>query len=303
MNNREYTILPANTEQLDGIADYFKINEKKNKRVIVYIAEDSHKIPVGRIVITERDIPSPLEGKRWYVYDLFVCPEHRRKGIASALVAKTIEEAEEANVLFICGSANASVEASCFWMNQGFSMNAYGRKEEDPTRPLFYGNYFHMFSHCMKKKTKLEHWKNSHARRLSKEEILRFIDSKLNDPGEQAFFRNRSDVLAGFAVYGDHGETMGTIIAFPDSMQAPLESVRLIVEVYVEEENRRQGIGAGLVCEMYRFAKNIGAVQLTNFSQTAEHIGFWYKIGFDVFFWDVNPNTGEYGTTAMLRVD
>ena len=25
--------------------------------------------------------------------------------------------------------------------------------------------------------------------------------------------------------------------------------------------------------------------------------------GFDVFFWDVNPTTGEYGTTAMLRVE
>ena len=160
-----------------------------------------------------------------------------------------------------------------------------------------------MFSHCMKKKPKLEHWKNSHAGRLSKEEILRFIDSKMNDPGEHDYFRNRSDVLVGFAVDGNHGETIGAIIAFPDSMQAPLESVRLVVEVFVEKESRRKGTGAGLVCEMYRFAKEIGAVQLTNFSQRAEHIGFWYKIGFEVFFWDVNPNTGEYGTIAMLRVD
>ena len=99
--------------------------------MIAYIAEDFQRTPVGRIVVAERDVPSPLDGKRWYVYDLFVCPEHRRKGIASALVAKTIEEAKEENVLFIYGSANASVEASCFWMNQGFSMNAYGRKEID----------------------------------------------------------------------------------------------------------------------------------------------------------------------------
>ena len=85
-------------------------------------------------------------------------------------------------------------------------------------------------------------------------------------------------------------------------MQAPLESVRLFVEVLVKEEYRKQGVGEGLVRRMYRFAKEIGAVQLTNFSQTAEYIGFWYRIGFDVFFWDADPTTGEYGTTAMLRV-
>ncbi len=68
MNNKEYTILPANTEQIDRIIDRFKIHEKKeNQKSFVYIAEDAHKTPVGRLVIIERDVPAPLEGKRWYV--------------------------------------------------------------------------------------------------------------------------------------------------------------------------------------------------------------------------------------------
>lgn len=304
MNNKEYTILPANTEQIDRIIDRFKIHEKKeNQKSFVYIAEDAHKTPVGRIVIIERDVPAPLEGKRWYVYDLFVNPEHRRKGIATALVAKTIEEAKETNVLFIYGSANASVEANRFWMSQGFPMNAYGRKQDDPAMPLFYGNYFHMFSHCIKREVTLDHCRNDFARKLSIEEILSLIDTYMTDSGKRAFYLNKAEKLSGFAVCDENGETKGAIVALPDSMQEPLDSVRLFVEVFVEEEFRKQGIGRALVCEMYRFAKEMGAVQLTNFSETAEHIGFWYRIGFDVFFWDANPNTGAYGTTAMLRVE
>ena len=131
-----YIIRPANSAQREGIMTLFKFNEKKkHEKVIIYIAEDSLNTPVGRIVITERDVPSPLAGKCWYVYDLLVHPEHRRKGIATALVEKTIEEAEKASVEFLYGSANPSAEASCFWMKQGFSMNAYGRKQDDPGKP------------------------------------------------------------------------------------------------------------------------------------------------------------------------
>ena len=298
-----YAIRPADPAQHEGIMTLFKYSEKKQyEKVIIYIAEDALNKPVGRIVIAERDVPSPLTGKRWYVYDLFVRPEHRRKGIATALVAKTIEEAKKARVIFLYGSANPSVEASCFWIKQGFSMNAYGRKQNDPGMPLFYGNYYHMFSHCITRRIMPDQWRKDNARGLSKEEILSLIDTFMTDPGKKTHYMNKADGLSGFAVCGEQGEVIGAIIAFPDSMQAPLESVRLFVEVFVKEENRKQGIGRGLVYRMYRYAKEIGVVQLTNFSQTAEQIGFWYRIGFDVFFWDVNPTTGEYGTTAMLRV-
>ena len=298
-----YAIRPADPAQCEGIMTLFKINEKKQyEKVIIYIAEDALNTPVGRIVITERDVPSPLAGKRWYVYDLFVCPEHRRKGIATALVAKTIEEAEKASVVFLYGSANPSVEASCFWIKQGFSMNAYGRKQDDPCMPLFYGNYYHMFSHCIPKRPIPDHLRKDDAQVLSKEEMLSLIDTFMTNPGKKTHYMSKSDVLSGFAIRGEQGEVIGAIIAFPDSMQAPLESARLFVEVFVKEEYRKQGVGRGLVRRMYRFAKEIGAVQLTNFSQTAEYIGFWYRIGSDVFFWDADPTTGEYGTTAMLRV-
>lgn len=304
MNNRGYTILHANPEQCDRIISLFKFNEKKKReKVIIYIAEDSHRTPFGRIVVIEREVPSPLGGKCWYVYDLFVSPAHRRNGIAAALVAKTMEEAERAGVLFIYGSANATVEASCFWLKQGFSMNAYGRKQNDPAMPLFYGNYFHMFSRCITRKPLPAHQRNDSVRKLSNAESVQLIGDYLTDPEKKAFYMSRADTLSAFAFCGRRGEIIGAIIACPDSMQAPLESIRLFIEVFVKEEHRTQGIGKALVCEVYRLAKESGAIQLTSFSQTAEHIGFWYEIGFDVFFWDVNPKTGEYSTTAMLRIE
>lgn len=304
MNNRGYKVLPANPKQLEGIAALFKLNEKKKQEnVIIFIAEDACGTPVGRIVIIERSIPSPLNGKRWYVYDLFVSSAHRRKGIATALVLKTMEEAEKACVIFIYGSANASVEASYFWLKQGFSMNAYGRKQDDPAMPLFYGNYFHMFSHCIRRKPLLDRQRNDSVKALSNEKTQRLIDEYMTDSEKKVYYMSKGDTLSGFAICGKHGEIMGAIIAFPDSMQAPLESIRLFVDVFVMEEYRKKGVGRELICEVCHFAKEIGAIQLTNFSQTAEYIGFWYEIGFDVFFWDVNPNTGEYSTTAMLRIE
>lgn len=125
----------------------------------------------------------------------------------------------------------------------------------------------------------------------------------MTESGKKAYYLIRAKELTGFAACDENGEFIGVIIALPDSMQAPLDSVRLFIEVFVKEEYRKTGIGRALLFEMYWFAKENGAVQLTNTAQTAEHIGFWYEIGFDVFFWDANPNTGEYGTTAMLRVE
>ena len=199
--------------------------------------------------------------------------------------------------------ANATVEASCFWLKQGFSMNAYGRKQDDPAMPLFYGNYFHMFSRCIRRKPLLDRQRNDSVKALSNEKTQRLIDEYMTDSEKKVYYMSKVDTLSGFAICGKHGEIMGAIIAFPDSMQAPLESIRLFVDVFVMEEYRKKGVGRELICEVCHFAKEIGAIQLTNFSQTAEYIGFWYKIGFDVFFWDVNPNTGEYSTTAMLRIE
>ena len=303
MNNGGYKVLPANPEQREGMVAFFKFNEKKRENVIINIAEDACGTPVGRIVIMERSIPSPLGGKRWYVYDLFVSPAHRRKGIATTLVSKTMEEAERAGVLFIYGSANASVEASYFWLKQGFSMNAYGKKWDDPAMPLFFGNYSHMFSHCIKRKATLDRYRSDIARKLSIEEILHLINIYMTDSVTRVLYLNRVEEMTGFSVCDENGEIIGAIIALSDSMQAPLNSVRLFIEVFVKREYRKNGIGGALVFEMYRYAKAIGAIQLTNTSNTAEHIGFWHRIGFDVFFWDANPNTGEYGTTAMIRVE
>ena len=49
-------------------------------------------------------------------------------------------------------------------------------------------------------------------------------------------------------------------------------------------------------------AKENDIIQLTNVDTSEDNIEFWYKIGFDIFFWEVKTQTGKQITTAMVRV-
>ena len=132
MNNTNFTICKANQEQREYVFERVIIkDEEERKKAVVYVATDSDNRIIGRTVIKEKDVPAPISGKYWYIENLFVHPEYRRKGIASALVAEIKKQAEIFEIVYLYGSANASVEASLFWLNQGFTMNAYGKRQED----------------------------------------------------------------------------------------------------------------------------------------------------------------------------
>jgi GNAT superfamily N-acetyltransferase len=254
-------------------------------------------------MVTEGDVPSPIGGKCWCISNVFVHPEHRREGIASALVNLVKEQAEAAGIIYLHGSANASVEATMFWLNQGFTLNAYGRKGEDPQNPLLYGNYHHMMSYRMDRKPLAPADASLAIRPVEGEEIPQLIEKYTSDEKKKFFLLSKTEDLFGFEAIGDAGERKGVILVRPDSMQAPLDSTRWWMFLFVEPPYRRQGIGRSLVRHLYQYAQGRDVIQLSNIDQTEDHIGFWYEIGFDIFFWDKNAQTGRRAATAMLRVN
>lgn len=303
MNNTCFTICKANQEQRDYVLERFpKMKKEERENAIIYVAVDELDNIIGRILVTENDVPKPLFGKYWYIINVFVHPKFRRMGIATELVNKIKSQAELSKVLYLYGSANATVEASLFWFNQNFTLNSYGKKQDNVKEPLLYGNYYHFFSYRVERKNLVPNNTFNRIKRASTDEIQQAIDTYIYDDKKKAYFLSKSNCLLGFVAIGDNGNIQGAIIAFPDSMQAPLDSTRLWINVFVEPECRNQGIGKALVYEVYRYAKENDFVQLTNYDITEDNIGFWYEVGFDIFFWGVNASTGKRGTTAMIRV-
>ncbi|MBQ4575041.1 MAG: GNAT family N-acetyltransferase [Clostridia bacterium] len=303
MNNTNFSICKANQEQRDYVLEQFpKLKKEEREKAIIYVAVNEIDNIIGRILVTEKDVPNPITGKYWYIINVFVHPNFRRMGIATELVNEIKRQAEIFEILYLYGSANATVEASLFWFNQNFTLNSYGKKQDNVNAPLLYGNYYHLFSYRIERKTLIPNNTFNCIKRASKDEIQQAIDTYIFDDKKKEYFLSKANDLLGFVAIGDNENIQGTIIAFSDSMQAPLDCTRLWINVFVEPKCRNQGIGKILVYEVYQYAKENDIAQLTNFDITEDNIGFWYEIGFDIFFWGVNASTGKRGTTAMLRV-
>lgn len=303
MSNTSYRINKADPSQRAYVLEHITAADaKERENAIIYVAMNGADTIVGRIVVKEQEVPLPLSGKCWYVHDLFIQPEYRRNGIATALVAEIKRQAEMAGVVYLYGSANPSLEASMFWLNQGFPMHAYGRKQADADKPLFYGNYHHFFSHSIRRKALEGNRRDVRIRPALKEEIARWVSQYAQDEKVRSYLSDRSDALFGYAAMGEGDTVKGMVLAFADSMQSPLDSTRWWTFLYVDPPFRHQGIGRSLVWRLYQCAQEKDAIQLTNFEATEDNIGFWHEIGFDIFFWSANSQTGKRSTTAMLRV-
>jgi len=112
MNNINYSICKANQEQRMYVFKHININnEEEQKNSIVYVSTKNDNQIIGRIVIKEKNVPPPIYGKKWYIENLFVHSEFRRKGIASALVKEIKKQAKKSHIVYLYGSANASLEA------------------------------------------------------------------------------------------------------------------------------------------------------------------------------------------------
>ncbi len=303
MNYTDFTVCKANEKQRNYVLERIsKIDDIERKNAIIYVAVSKDDEIIGRIVIIEREVPEPINGKRWYIDNLFVNTYFRRKGVATALVDEIIKEAAEYGVVYLYGSANPSKEATLFWLNQGFTLNAYGKKQEDESKPLYYGNYYHMISYCLKRKRINNGSSDENIRILTQNEILNIINEYAGNERKRNLFLSKINEIFGYGAIGNDGELKGFILSFTDSMQPPLESKNRFIFPYVSSEHRKQGIGTALVHKMYQYARSENTIQLTAFDDNEDNIGFYHKIGFDIFFWDENRHTGKRATTAMLRL-
>ncbi len=300
MNNTIFTICRANQTQRDYIFKRVIINsEKEHEKAIIYVAVNESSI-IGRIVVKEQDVPSPIMGKCWYIHSLFVHPEHRRNGIATALFTEIKRQAELSNIIYIYGHARPSLEASMFWLNQGVTMHPFGTMNDDINKPLYYGNYYHIFSYCIRRKALCGDSPCIHIRMIAKDETADLINKYEQDESKKTNLLSKTDELFGFAAVSENNETQGVIFAFPHSMKAPLDSTYWITSIYVDPQFRHQGTGRALVWRMYQYAQEKDVIQLTNFAKEYD-IGFWYELGFDIYFRGKNTQ-GITLAAAMIRV-
>ncbi len=301
MNNTKFTICEANQIQRDYILERSAIkNKRARENAIVYVAIDENNSTIGRIIVIEQDVQSPLIGKCWYIADILVQSEYRRKGIATALFTEIKSQAEYLNIIYIYGHVRPSLEASMFWLNQGVTMYPFGTMKNDINKPLFYGNYEHIFSYCIHRKVLNGDRRHINIRAIVKDEIANLINKYAQDESTKASLLNKSEELFGFAAIGENNETQGVIFAFSHGMKAPLDSKYWVTSIYVDPNFRHQGIGRSLIWRLYQYAQENDVIQLTNFAK-GDHIGFWYKLGFDIYFRGKNTK-GVTLATAMIRV-
>lgn len=311
MNN--YRIQEADADQRRYVFDNLYKDDKLRESAVVYVALDGERI-IGRIIASERPTPEPLDGKYWFIHNLLVHPDYRRRGVATALTDELTEAARRAGALYLFGSANPTAAACRFWYGRGFTLNAYGKKREDEGRPDEYGNFSHMFCYRLTSRSLGREGKSfasDFGYRIVAADgaaLAPALDGFMSCPGvsdgAKEFFRVRRDSIFGLAAINGAGEPVGYIAACRDEMGAPLEDTKLWLPfIFVRPELRRHGIGRALAEGMVMRAREKGAAQLTAFRHDEEETGFWYGVGFDVFFWGVNFDNGRRSVTASLRVD
>lgn len=211
-------------------------------------------------------------------------------------------------VCCLYGSANATAEASLFWLAQGFTLHAYGRKQEDPCKPLWYGNYYHIISYRIRRAALCDSAAAPCVvRKASAEETDGALDALAGcaDVSESAaaLWRGKRASLAGFVAQDDAGRVIGRLLMYPDSMQPPVDGTRFFLRLLVEPEARLRGVGRTLVCAAAAYARESGAMQLSVFEADQTWVGFWDRLGFDIYFYDKNAVTGRRAVTAMRRLD
>ena len=263
---------------------------------------------IGRIVLEERERPEPFFGKSYFIANLLTHADFRRQGVAAALVDAVKRQAASRGVCCLYGSANATAEASLFWLAQGFTLHAYGRKQEDPCKPLWYGNYYHIISYRIRRAALCDSAAAPCVvRKASAEETDGALDALAGcaDVSESAaaLWRGKRASLAGFVAQDDAGRVIGRLLMYPDSMQPPVDGTRFFLRLLVEPEARLRGVGRTLVCAAAAYARESGAMQLSVFEADQTWVGFWDRLGFDIYFYDKNAVTGRRAVTAMRRLD
>jgi Acetyltransferases len=304
-NQLNYKVVKASTEQTESIIDTVWNNPEIKQRIkdkckIIFIAVDENENILGRLIIEEKQIPPPLSGTDWWLYNLYVHRDFRRMGIASALIKEVIKYAKQANIIHLQGVANPTLQAHMFYNKHNFSFLRYSKKNEDVNSPLEYGNYGHVFFYRIEKYKISKTYKHKQYRilKLNKNQLNKIINDNILNINPE-FPKDKINGLFGYTAVDAEGNTVGIIIGYADEMYAPLDGMCWwIPYILVHAELRRDGIGSVLIRKMARAAKAANIKQL-NCTFPDDESEFWHSINFDILFWKYLGSTNKIATASL----
>jgi GNAT superfamily N-acetyltransferase len=263
----------------------YKPYQEKRERIIVFTADDENGENVGHLIIEEKPVPTPIGGTDWFVWNITARPDLRRRGIASAVLREAKTQAAQAGVRHIVGSANPTERACGFWLSHGFCFYKYGKRHEDASAPLSYGNYSHMIFYRVDRRAReMLQPEGFRVIEVGRERLNRVMDECGFDAAAQILGYDMSAIFGLVAVDGNDN-AVGVIAGYAEEMYAPLVGFQWCVPyMFVRPEVRRRGIGSALVRGMMRRAEDAGAAQLLCANPNEEYAGFWNANCFDMIF-------------------
>ena len=266
-------------------------NRREENAVAVFAALDSSNDVIGYIFAKVPSSPMP-PSSGWYIDMLFVKPEYRRQGVATALFEALEIRARDQDIQFFVAWAMATERATMFWFGKQFCMEKSSIKQEDPTHPLEYGNYKHIIHRRVCPAEMCE----SAAEPPMWYKSVR-IDSALRNKlfdrylKENEYFVNVRDELFGFAAVDEQGKIVGYAVVKENEMGMPLDEVEWLVWLYIEPMHRKRGVGTYLLQAVKHEAENAEIkkpVQLHPLfpkGLSAEDEAFYLKRGYNIAYY------------------
>jgi Acetyltransferases len=244
---------------------------------------------LGHVIVEEKPTKGPIEGTDWFIWNIFTLPQLRRQGIASRLIEELTGQAQKANVLNLVGSANPTVQATGFWISQGFCLQRYGQKSENRNNPLEFGNYHHLifkrisdadgtkcgdpapkgYTLCRADELQMDHIFEGYVR-----------------SSDVLYYRDKRDSMKAITITDRGNALRGFIVLLKERIGEPVELEQMwIPYLYIEPRARGQGLARRLLHAAMDDARNENVRQLIFLSSKSESYPFWHKNGFSAFLW------------------
>ena len=258
---------------------------------------------LGHVIVEEKPTKGPIEGTDWFIWNIFTLPQLRRQGIASQLMEELTGQAREANVLNLVGSANPTVQATGFWISQGFCLQRYGQKSENRNNPLEFGNYHHLIFKRISDAdgTKCgdpapEGYTLCRADELQMDRIFEgYVRSS-----DVLYYKDKRDGMRSIVASDRENMILGFIVLMKEKIGEPIDLEQMwIPYLYVEPRARGQGLGRSLLYAAKDVARKENVRQLIFLSSKSESYPFWYKNGFSAFLWS---HVGERNTALSAGI-
>jgi GNAT superfamily N-acetyltransferase len=296
----------ANKEQIYLLIETkYKYLHEKRSNIIAFIITDKKTNIIGHLIAEKKNIPPPLKGEDWFIWNIYTELEFRRQGIASILLKETIKYAKKERVLQLLGSCT-NTPAQMFWDKNMFCSIIYGQKIDNTEKPEEHGNYPHMIFYRLNNTIKKNY--QNHVKydiiEAKKEHLDWVFDDHITNDGLK-FFHDKKDDINGFAAIDNGKNLIGIATIFPYKMGSPLEGLQwMIPYIYVHPDLRRQGIARALINDIIIAAKKENIKQLTClYLNNNNIIRFLSSLNFAMCSYYVMRKDGKYPISAALRIN